>query len=1168
MVGLFINTLPVRLRVPPEARLAPWLQQLRAQQRAGREFQYTPLVNLHKWSGLPAGTPLFDSIVVFDRAWLQAELHALGEPWTRREFPAPVERTNYPLTLFAYGEPELWLRVTYDRDRLGDPAASRLLGHLNTLLAGMVDDPLRALASMPMVTDEERRTLLIEWNDTATAYPRADCVHQQFEAQARRTPDAVALVCGEEHVTYRELDARTNRLARYLQKLGVGPDVLVGICTRRSVDMVVAILGVHKAGGAYVPLDPSYPPERLRFMLEDAHVAVLLTQDALRGRLLPHSARELCLDADWETIASDALTLPASAVRPEHLAYVIYTSGSTGTPKGVMVEHRNVVSFFTAMDARLGSKSPGTWLAVTSLSFDISVLELLWTLTRGWKVVIHVDPSSEGAAAVHSPRENRSLDFSLFYFASAGGQQRKDQYRLLLDGARFADRHRFAAVWTPERHFHPFGGLYPNPSVSGAAIAAITERIQIRAGSVVLPLHHPVRVTEEWAVVDNLSNGRVGISFASGWQPDDFALAPGNYAERKELMYRHIETVRKLWRGETLSFPGAKGAPVAVRTLPRPVQPELPVWVTSAGSTETYEAAGGIGANLLTHLLGQTFEELGDRIAAYRRSWEQHGHGPGRGHVTLMLHTFVGEDDDSVRDIVRQPMIEYLRSSVSLIKSFAAVWAARRGKGGEAAPVSGDEFQNLSPEDMEALLVFAFERYFETSGLFGGTETCLRMLEGLKAIDVDEVACLIDFGVDPQVVLAHLPHLDRLKQRVNAAARDASTIPDLIRQHRVTHLQCTPSKARLLLAETSARDALRNLRTLLVGGEALTPDLVADLQEATSADILNMYGPTETTVWSATHRVDSASGAPPIGRPISNTELYILDRHLQPLPVGVAGELFIGGAGVARGYLRRPELTAERFAPHPFRHESTGRLYRTGDLARYRADGTVEFLGRIDHQVKIRGHRIELGEIEHALANHPAVREAVVVAREETPGDVRLIAFLGVNGGPTPTSSTLRDFLARSLPAAMVPGSFVVLDALPRTANGKLDRHALPSPDRVHSDRTERTTAPRTPIEATLAEIWKRVLRVEHVGIDDSFTDLAGNSLSSIQVAFGIRSAFQIELPLEDILTAPTLRALAERVEERLREEAGEAKLAALLRGVADVVPGPTLPEEAMRAAH
>ncbi len=1025
----------------------------------------------------------------------------------------------------------------------------------------MVDDPLRTLASMPMVTEEERRTLLIEWNDTATAYPLADCVHQQFEAQARRTPDAVALVCGEQQLTYRELDARANRLARYLRKLGVGPDVLVGICCRRSIDMVAAILGVHKAGGAYVPLDPSYPPDRLRFMLEDAQAAVLLTQDGLRGRLLPHSARVLCLDTDWETIAREDAAPLAAAVRPEHLAYVIYTSGSTGTPKGVMVEHRNVVNFFTAMDARLGGESPGTWLAVTSLSFDISVLELLWTLTRGWKVVIHAEPGPEGTPADRAPRESRSLAFSLFYFASGGSEQRADQYRLLLDGARFADRHSFAAVWTPERHFHGFGGLYPNPSVSAAAIAAITERIQIRAGSVVLPLHHPARVAEEWAVVDNLSNGRVGVSFASGWQPEDFVLAPGNYAERKELMYRHIETVRKLWRGEAVSFPGATGVPVVVRTLPRPVQRELPVWVTSAGSTETYEAAGRIGANLLTHLLGQTVEELGDRIAAYRRSWEQHGHGPGRGHVTLMLHTFVGEDDDSVREIVRQPMIEYLRSSVSLIKSFAGIWAAGRRKGSDATPLSGDEFQNLSGEDMEALLAFAFERYFETSGLFGGADTCLRMLEGLKAIDVDEVACLIDFGVDPETVLAHLPHLNQLKQRVNAAQPDAPSIPDLIRRHRVTHLQCTPSKVRLLLAEASTRDALSTLRTVLVGGEALTADLVAALQEATAADILNMYGPTETTVWSATHRVDSAASAPPIGRPIANTEFYILDRHLHPLPVGVAGELFIGGAGLARGYLRRPELTTDRFVPHPFRSDIGARLYRTGDLARYRADGTVQFLGRIDHQVKIRGHRIELGEIEHALANHAAVREAVVVAREETPGDVRLIAYVGVNGGPTPTSSTLRDFLARSLPAAMVPDSFVVLGALPRTANGKVDRHALPSPDHVRSDRTAPVAAARTPIEATLAEIWRRVLRVEHVGIEDSFVDLGGNSLSSIQVAFGIRSAFQIELPLEDILTAPTLRALAGRVEERLRQEGGDATLAATLGEGGDV-------EEQMRAAH
>src|SRR5947208_4886832 len=241
----------------------------------------------------------------------------------------------------------------------------------------------------------------------------------------------------------------------------------------------------------------------------------------------------------------------------------MYTSGCTGHPKGVMVEHRNVLNFFGGMDVRLGSAPNATWLAVTSLSFDISVLEIFWTLARGFKVVIFQgDDFKNAARPTTRPNSIRPLDFSLFYFSADQGEDPTNKYRLLLEGARFADRHGFAAVWTPERHFHRFGGLYPNPSVTAAAIAAITEHVRIRAGSVVLPLHHPARVAEEWAVVDNLSHGRVGISFASGWQPDDFVVAPANYAERKELMYRQIETVRQLWRGDGVSFPGPAGAPV------------------------------------------------------------------------------------------------------------------------------------------------------------------------------------------------------------------------------------------------------------------------------------------------------------------------------------------------------------------------------------------------------------------------------------------------------------------------------------------------------------------------------------------------------------------------------------------------------------------------------
>ena len=354
------------------------------------------------------------------------------------------------------------------------------------------------------------------------------------------------------------------------------------------------------------------------------------------------------------------------------------------------------------------------------------------------------------------------MEFSLFYFAddraSADGR-----YRLLLDGARFADTHGFAAVWTPERHFHEFGGQYPNPAVTGAALAVATDRVAIRAGSVVAPLHHPLRIAEEWSVVDNLSDGRVGIAFASGWHAVDFALRPETYERRKDVLLETVDTVRRLWRQESVPFPDGTGEETPLRIYPAPVQPELPIWITSAGSVESFRAAGRLGAGVLTHLLGQELDDLAKRIAVYREEFAaSQGPDAGSGHVALMLHTYIGTDRAQVRELVRGPFSSYIRSSIGLI--------ARAAQGAAA----GFDPERLAPADREFLVSRSFDRYFETGGLFGTVADGEEMIGRLAALGIDDVACLIDFGVDPELVLEGLDRLDELRRRCLAGVGGAA----------------------------------------------------------------------------------------------------------------------------------------------------------------------------------------------------------------------------------------------------------------------------------------------------------------------------------------------------------------------------------------------------------
>ena len=992
------------------------------------------------------------------------------------------------------------------------------------------------LADLPLVTSEEIDHLVNELNDTAVEFDAVSRIDQMIAAQAAATPNAPALTYRGQSISYSDMEKRANKLAHRLIEMGVGPDVFVGLCTDRSFDLVVSAVAIWKAGGAYVPLDPDFPNDRLEHMVRDSGLSIIVTQSGLKNKLPETTADLLVLDAD-DAIAGKPDTALESSATSENLAYAIYTSGSTGLPKGVLVEHRSVSNFFRGMDDVIEQDGDKRWLAVTSLSFDISVLELFWTLCRGFEVVLFEGIDSDSGQAVS--KNSRPIKFSLFYFSSDESERPGDKYKLLLEGARFGDENGFYGVWTPERHFHAFGGLYPNPSVTSAALSTITNNIRLFAGSCVSPLHHSIRVAEEWSVVDNLSNGRVSIAFASGWQPNDFILQPQNFADKKGVMFRQIEEVQALWQGKSMPFTNPEGKEIQVRVLPHPVQKELPVWITTAGNPETFRMAGEKGYNVLTHMLGQTANEVRDSIEVYRQAREAAGH-EGPGMVSLMLHTFVGTDSDAVKELVREPMKQYLRSSLGLIRD--AAWSFPTFRSKTTDNHGKFTMDNLSDEDTDAVMDLSFERYYESAGLFGTVDECVELVDDLKAMGVDDVACLIDFGVNTDAVLESLPLLKQVMDACNSHPEaSGETLAELIDSRSITHLQCTPSMARMLVADSDGRSAAGALKHMMVGGEAFPPTLAKELSATVGGKITNMYGPTETTIWSSTYDLGELMNPMPIGTPIANTSLYILDENLNLVPKGSRGELYIGGDGVTRGYHDRAELTAERFVADPF--AGNGQLmYKTGDLCKYLPDGRVQFLGRNDFQVKIRGYRIELGEIESVMEEFPGVKEAVVIVREDTPGDQRITGYVVTETQSSVDIESLTDHIRSQVPDYMVPSVVLELDNLPLTPNKKVDRKALPAPRRGRAASAEEIAKPESDLENQISDIWREALKIETISVNDNFFDLGGHSLLAVQVNDKLKDLLSREISLVDLFRYPTIRTLSAHLSNGSGEKAETAR--------------------------
>jgi natural product biosynthesis luciferase-like monooxygenase protein len=1148
LIGFFMNTLVLRSDLadnPTFTALIGQSKQMLLGAYAHQQVPFEQIVEKLQPQRSLSHTPLFQIMLVLQNNE-QGEAELPGITLAPVKAKGAVAKFDLCLNVTP-GEQGLMLAWDYNTDLFSAERLEIFSRHFERLVEGLLSAPEQSVFSAPMLAENEIHEQLVQWNDTAHEYGKDLCLHQLFEQQAANHPDAIALVFEQTQLTYGELNCKANRLAHYLvEQKQLKPDTLVGICVERSIEMMIGLLGILKAGGAYVPMDPGYPANRLAYILADSGIKHLITQtDILDIFALDETVTPVCLDQlDWlsepdndsadrnnsssgdnscdNNIAIDTLGLTSS-----HLAYMIYTSGSTGNPKGVMIPHQNANNFFTGLNHVLGQTAEQrTWLAVTSISFDISILELFWTLSEGDKVVIQPD---RPVPVTHT----KAMDFSLFYFAAEAAKTTGNKYQLLLDGARFADDNDLAAVWVPERHFASFGDHFPNPSVAAAAVAAVTERVAIRSGSVVLPLHDPIRVAEEWSMVDNLSNGRVEISIASGWHPNDFVLAPDIFQQRHQVLRDNLDTVHQLWQGEGIMRRNGVGNEVEIHLHPSPIQPKLPIWVTAAGSPITFAYAGEIGANLLTHLLGQSIEELGEKIKVYRDALEKAGFARDHGKVALMLHTFVSDDKD-IKNIVKEPLTNYLRESIHLVKPLV-----------EEAGIDWEK-------DPDTVLEFAFERYYQTSGLFGTPQSCLTRVAELQAVGVDEVASLLDFGISTETTLANLPCLAQLqrlckqnaaKQRLLTKRMDRQWSPfELIERHNVTHMQCTPTYVNDWAGSDEGNKALASLQMLLVGGEAIAPNLASQLTEHVKGSVHNMYGPTETTIWSGVQSINGKDVR--IGPPMLNTQFYVVDANHQLVPKGVAGELCIGGDGVARGYFNREDLTKQRFISNPY-GSSIGKgaddvIYKTGDLVRRTPKDGLAFLGRLDDQIKLNGFRIELGEIEHRIASCDEVHSALVVAKKNDNGSQTLVAYIKLDAKRKNVDhyeavvDNVKQGLRINMPDFMMPSAFVYVSQWPLTPNGKINRRGLPEVD--GATVAQQHVEPETDTEKALATVWAKVLYIEVSTISalGNFFNLGGHSLLAIRLVAAIGTEFDIEVALRMVFETSDLRAMAQEIDRAL----------------------------------
>ncbi|MEM6685923.1 MAG: D-alanine--poly(phosphoribitol) ligase subunit DltA, partial [Bacteroidota bacterium] len=1087
-IGVFINMLSIRNEINTANNFAEFYKNVTENLLEAYQNQVYPFDRLVEELDIPRDTsrsPIFDISISLQNISLVAnnaenpyqyntaadEVWSLGEHKSKNDLEFAFEETN----------DEIICNVVYNTDVYEEAMIKQFMKHYRALAATLTSNPTAQLSSVDFLHVDEKIRLTEQFNDTEYDLNPAETTISLFQQIVSEKGNDFAVVYEGETLTYNELDSLSNQFAHYLQKEHqVSEGDVVGIMMPRSQWLLVTILGIMKTGAVYLPISLEYPKQRTEYILDDSHCKICIEETHVQ-QFAQHNTK----------YASDALLYQLNA---NQLAYIIYTSGTTGKPKGVMIEHQNLVNFIIAMRNDLELDASDHLLALTSTSFDISILELLYTVCSG--ILVTVASSNTDFSIFDSyldEHKTKSTDFSVFFFSSQKGDQ-NNKYDLLMKTVKYADQNDFSAVWLPERHFHEFGGIFPAPAVVGASLATITNNINIRSGSVVLPLHDTIKVAEEWSVVDNLSKGRISLSIASGWTPNDFVLRPDDFPHRKTKMFQQIEELRSLWKGNTIKRMNGVGEEIAVEIFPKPIQEELPIWVTTGGNPETYEMAGKIGANILTHLLGQTIHQLKDNINVYKKALVEHGHSVDKAKITLMLHTFIGEDVAVVKEMVREPFKSYLKSSLGLIGNMLKEFR------------DGDN-TNLHEEDLNNLVDLAFERYWQDSALLGTKESVANMVQKIRLIGVTEIACLVDFGLDKDTVVNGLEHLNEVRKHYNVPTKtNARDIPP------ITAIQTTPSFLKILKSETYSQRFIKSLKHIIIGGEALSNNLKNEVKALTKATLYNMYGPTETTIWSAMEKLTDAPVF--LGKPIANTQIYIANDDVQLCPVGVAGEIHIGGKGVARGYINKDSLTKEKFIPNPFSNNNTERLYKTGDLAKWTDDGKLVFLGRKDFQVKVRGHRIELSAIEKTLADYQDIDQVVVLVNEIN-GEQEIVAFY--TGTQKIPILDLRNYIGEMLPNYMTPTFFVYLHEFPLNFNGKIDKKALRNYNESHITTNSQYVAPETPTEKDLVEIWKHILDTPKIGIHDDFFELGGHSLKALKLLSEIRKTFNVNLSLEKI---------------------------------------------------